>query len=91
MEFEKYVLEFLKREKMANLWWMHPFYEGCCKVLNLDFNDIHRNQAKIRRKLLVMKKRGLIDSRRTGSGFLGKTDFGSTSSNTYTLPNFWLT
>tara|TARA_R110002167_G_scaffold85213_2_gene231267 strand:- start:114 stop:344 length:231 start_codon:yes stop_codon:yes gene_type:complete len=76
---------------MGSLWWMGDFYEGCCKVLGLDFNDIHRNQSKIRSRLLKMKKKGLIDSRRTGSGFLGKTDFGSTSSNTYTLPNFWLT
>jgi hypothetical protein len=90
MKFEKYVLEYLAIEKMANLWWMHPFYEGCCKVLELDFNDIHKNQAKIRSKLLKMKKKELIDMRRTGSGFLGKTDFGSTSSNTYTLPDFWL-
>lgn len=70
MEFEKYVLEFLGKKKTANLWWMHPFYEGCCKVLNLDFNDIHRNQAKIRRKLLVMKKKGLIDSQRTVIDFI---------------------
>lgn len=91
MEFEKYVLDYLQEERMADLWWMGDFYEGCCKVLSLDFNDIHRNQAKIRRKLLVMKKKGLIDSRRTGSGFLGKTGYGNTSSNTYTLPNFWLT
>jgi hypothetical protein len=89
MEFEQYVLEYLETERIANLFFLHPFYEGCCNILELNLNDIHRNQAKIRRKLGGMKKRELIDSRRTGSGFLGKTDFGSTSSNTYTLPGFW--
>lgn len=89
MEFEEYILKYLKENRMASLWWMHPFYEGCCKVLELEFNDIQKNQSKIRCKLLIIKKKGKIDSRRVGSGFLGKTDFGSTSSNLYTLPDFW--
>ena len=90
MDFEEFVLEWLENHREFNLWWMSDFYEEACDNLNLDFDDIFKNQAKIRPLLLKMKKKGLIDSRRVGSGFLGKTDFGSCHHNCYTLPNFWL-
>lgn len=82
-KFESFVLKTLESERMVSLWWMSDFYEGCCKVLELNFEDLYKNQASIRYRLRKMKQKGLIDIHRTGSGFLGKTDFGSTSSNLY--------
>jgi len=36
-----------------------------------------------------MREKKCIDWRRCGSGYRGKTDFGYTSQNSYTLFGFW--
>jgi len=88
-EFEDFVLKRLEHDAILSIWWMSDFYADCCDVLGIDGNEINKSSNKIRRRLLSMKKKGLIDSRRTGTGYLGKTDFGHSSSNTYTKKGFW--
>jgi len=92
MVFEKNIIDFLETEKTGDLHILSDFYWKCVELLNLQdgTHDYKKNTSKIRYRLNKMRKKGLIDCRRTGTGFLGKTDFGSTSSNTYTLPNFWI-
>lgn len=88
-DFETFVLEWLESSKTCNLHWSSDFFESACKNLEIDVNDILGSQRKLRYRLSKMKSKGLITSKRVGSGFMGKTDFGSTSHNCYTLPDFW--
>lgn len=89
-QFETSVVEYLTINGTGSLWWMSDFYELCCKELSLDFSNIKENQTKIRYRLSKMKKNGKIDVRRTSNGIGSKGLFGTTSNNTYTLPDFWL-
>jgi len=91
-EFEVGVIKYLEAEKTGDLYILNDFYLKCCDLLNLSHNvgEYWNNKRKIQYRLRKMKEKGLIDWRRTGSGFMGKTDFGMTSLNCYTLPNFWL-
>lgn len=90
--FEFGVLEFLKREKAADLYILSDFYYLCLDLLGVveSTKSYKCLKNKIQYRLGKMKDKNLIDWRRTGTGFLGKSDFGSTSMNTYTLPDFWL-
>lgn len=89
--FEYGVLEHLKNEKIGNLYILSDFYFLCTELLKIDDSPQSYKQTKkvIQKKLLMMKNKGLIDSRRIGTGFMGKTDWGMTSLNNYSLPNFW--
>jgi len=90
--FERGVLDWLKSNKIGDLDIMSDFFEECSNLIGdpdqkLDYDVSVR---RIRYRLKKMIDKGLIESRRTGSGFLGKTDCGYSHSNDYTLPNFWL-
>lgn len=89
--FEFGVVEYLKREKIGDLYILSDFYDICCGLLNLNHNtgEYWENKRKIQYRFKKMKNKGLIDWRRTGVGFMGKTDFGMTSLNSYTLAGFW--
>ena len=89
--FETSVLEHLRREKSGDLYILSDFYFLCIELLNLDFKpgEYWKNKRKIQYRLKKMKEKGLIDWRKVGVGFMGKTDFGMTSLNSYTLAGFW--
>jgi hypothetical protein len=88
-EFEKLVIKWITlRDRSFNLWWMGDFYDEACKILKLDFEQIEKNQAKMRRHLDALVKKGVIKKYRAGTGFLGKTDFNSTSFNVYINPDY---
>lgn len=90
--FEFAIVEFLKREKSGDLYVLSDFYDFCCEMLNLDINqsikEYDRYKRKIQYQLKKLKQKGLIEWHRTGLGFMGKTDFGMTSINSYFLTNF---
>lgn len=88
-KFEKLVMDWIYAQKSFNTYHMSDFYEAACDLLNLEWKDFERNQRLIRYRLNKMKKAGKITSRRIGSGYLGKTDFGSCHHNIYTAPDFW--
>ena len=89
--FEFGVIEYLKREKTGDLYILADFYDICCELLNLTHQtgEYYKNKRKIQYRFKKMKNKGLIDWRKSGVGFMGKTDFGMTSLNCYTLPRFW--
>jgi len=89
--FENNVLEYLKHNKLGDLHIMSDFYEVCLKCLELQNNtkDYWSNIRKIQYRLKKMKNKKLIDWRRTGTGFCGKTDFGVSSLNFYAIHGFW--
>jgi len=89
--FERGIIEHLRIEKSGDLYILSDFYELCCDLLNLTHNtgEYWKNKRKIQYRLKKMKDKGLIDWRRRGTGFIGKTDFGMTSLNSYTLSGFW--
>lgn len=89
--FEFAVAEWLRREKSGDLYILSDFYLFCCELLNLQdlTADYWKSKRKIQYRLKKMKDKGLIDWRRCGTGFIGKTDFGMTSLNAYTLAGFW--
>jgi hypothetical protein len=89
MDFETFVLTYLKQHKTLSVWWLSDFYEEACKNENLNFNDLKRTPVILRNRLRKLVKAGKIESRRTGTGWAGKSDFGCTNMNTYTLPGFW--
>ena len=90
--FEFAVIEFLKREMGGDLYILSDFYDHCCEYLDLKplAGRYWNNKRIIQRRLKKMKDKGLIDWRRLGVGYGGKSQFGMTSLNTYVLPNFWL-
>ncbi|MCP4355258.1 MAG: hypothetical protein GY793_06425 [Proteobacteria bacterium] len=91
--FEFAIVEYLRREKSGDLYVLSDFYDFCCEILNLDLDKNIKNYKQYKRKiqyyLKKLKQKGLIDWRRIGVGFLGKTAFGMTSLNSYTLAGFW--
>lgn len=86
---EEKIIEFIKQHKIVNVWWMSDFYEMFCELYNLNFNDILRNQSKMRYRLNKLCKLGLLEKRETGSGFLGKTDFGATHQGSWGIKGIW--
>jgi len=87
--FEFGVLEYLRTERYADLYSLGCFYDFCCELLSLDLSKnikyYNKYKTKIQYRLRKMKTKGLIDSTKIGSGFLGKTDFGMTYLNCYSL------
>ena len=86
--FEKGVIEFLEIHKSGNLYILADFYFECVDLLNLttETGEYWKNKRKIQYRLNKMREAGLIEVCRIGTGFLGKTDFGMTSINNYSLP-----
>ena len=77
MKIEEFIMEFLETEKTVTLWWMSDFYEDYCNFANFEFNEIYKNQRKMRYRLNKMVKNGMIEKRTYSHGYLGKTDFGA--------------
>ena len=91
-DFETEILSYLRNEKFDTLYHLSDLYRIACVLLRLDAHNtqaVRSNQAKIRRRLLKMKEKGLIEIRRTGTDYLGRTDTGASWNNTYSLPGFW--
>ena len=90
-DFEKNVLLYLENNQFSCLYILSDFYSSCCEFLELDqlTGDYKSNRRKIQSRLRKMKIKKLIDWRRTGTGFLGKTDTGITSLNSYALYKDW--
>ena len=88
-QFEDGVMDYLKAYNSSDLYVLSDFYDKCCELLGLDINKNVKNykqyKNKIYYRLNLMVKKGLIRKDRIGSGFMGKTDFGMTSLNTYSL------
>lgn len=89
--FETGVLKHLHLENCAELHIMSSFYDLCADLLKLDrtTNSYWKNKRIIQYRLKKMKDKKLIDWRRSGTGFLGKTDFGTSNLNFYALYDFW--
>ena len=85
--FEFAVTEFLRREKTGELYILADFFIFCSEILGIDKLDYYKAKSRIQYRLRKMKSKGIIESSKIGSGFLGKTDFGMTWLNTYHLPN----
>jgi hypothetical protein len=85
--FEFGVVKWLKREHSGDLYILSDFYFLCCDLLELDdqTSDYDSSKRKIQYRLNKMKKSFLIRSYRMGTGWCGKTDFGMTSLNAYSL------
>ena len=88
-DFENGVLDFLKIYNSSDLYVLSDFYDKCCELLKLDIDKNIKNykqyKSKIYYRLNLMVKKGLITKNKIGTGFAGKTDFGMTYLNTYSL------
>jgi hypothetical protein len=79
------LLELVKDCWGGQTWWMSDFYEGFCKLYDLDFNNIDSNVRKIRRELNNQVKLGKLKKMKLGTGHGGKGLFNSTSFTLWVL------
>lgn len=88
-DFETNIIKYLQTHSGSDLYVLSDFYDFCCGLLDLDINQSIKNykqySAKIRYRLNKMVKQGILEKSRIGTGFLGKTDFGFSSINVYSL------
>lgn len=77
-DLEKELLKMVQLHGGGQTWWMSDFYEDFCKLYNLDFNKIDSNIIKIRKELNKLVKRGNLKKQKHGTGYGGKSLFGST-------------
>jgi len=79
------LLDLVESTGGGQTWWMSDFYEGFCKLYNLDFNNIQSNVRKIRIELNKLEKEGKLKKMKLGTGYGGKGLFNSTAFTMWVL------
>ncbi len=79
------LLQLVKDCNGGQTWWMSDFYEGFCKLYNLDFNNIESNVRKIRRELNKLVKTGQLKKLKLGTGYGGEGLYNATQFTNWVL------
>lgn len=77
------IMREIKTQTTVSTWHLGDLIYDAGKIMGWNVRDIETLQRNLRYHLIKVVKEGVLKKKRTGTGFLGKTDFGVTSSNTY--------
>lgn len=79
------ILEEARINKSVTTWHWNDFFDDCAEIMGWPDNEIQKNATRLRYHLNKMVDMGLLEKGTIGTGWCGKSDFGHTWSNCYTI------